>query len=149
MRIERLITVASRPQLIGAVESAEIFSRFLLQGPRRTLPQNRMMWRLLSLFADQVEHGGRHYDEEVWKCIAMHALGRQMEFVPGFDGEIVGLGYRSAELSKEEMSDLIELLFSEGARLGVDFEATPGMATPGLAMRGEAGRGTAGRRGAR
>jgi hypothetical protein len=121
MRIERLITVASRPQLIGAVESAEIFSRFLLQGPRRTLPQNRMMWRLLSLFADQVEHHGRHYDEKTWKCIAMHGLGKEMEFVPGFDGEIVGLGYSSSELDKVEMSNLIELLYAEGARLGVDF----------------------------
>jgi hypothetical protein len=121
MRIERLITVASRPQLIDAVESAEIFSRLTLQGPRRTSPQNRMMWRLLSLFADQVEHNGRHYDEKTWKCIAMHALGKEMEFVPGFDGEIVGLGYRSSELDKVEMSELIELLYAEGARLGVDF----------------------------
>ena len=44
-----------------------------------------------------------------------------MEFIPGFDGEIVGLGYRSSDLDKVEMSDLIEVLYSEGARLGVDF----------------------------
>jgi len=121
MRIKRLVTAVSRAELVRAVEGAELFSRFLLQGPKRTLPQNALMWRLLSCFADQVEHFGRKYDEEAWKCIGLKALGRSMEFIPGFDGEIVGLGYRSSELDKVEMSDLIEVLYSEGARLGIDF----------------------------
>ena len=125
MRISRLITVANRRELVGAVEAAQIYSRLTLLGPVRTLAQNRMMWRLLSLFADQVEHNGRKYDEETWKCIGMHALGKEMEWVPGFDGEIVGLGYRSSELEIGEMSNLIELLFAEGVKRGVDFDAQP------------------------
>jgi hypothetical protein len=121
MRIKRLVTATSRPELVRAVEGAQLFSRFTLQGPARTLEQNKLMWRLLTCFADQVEHYGRKYDEETWKCIGLKALGRSMEFIPGFDGEIVGLGYRSSELDTIEMSDLIELLYSEGARLGVHF----------------------------
>jgi hypothetical protein len=122
VRISRLITETSRPELVRAVEGAELFSRFLLQGPKRTLPQNALMWRLLSCFADQVEHFGRRYDEETWKCIGLKALGQAVDFVPGFGGEIVALGYRSSELDKVEMSDMIELLYSEGARRGVDFQ---------------------------
>lgn len=121
MRIQRLITHANRSELIGAVQSAEIYSRLLLQGPLRTLPQNRLMWKLLSAFADQLVHNGRKYDEETWKCIGMHALGKEMEFVPGFEGEIVALGYRSSELDIDEMSNLIELLYAEGAQRGVVF----------------------------
>jgi hypothetical protein len=121
MRIKRIVTETSRPELVRAVEGAQLFSRFLLQGPKRTLPQNALMWRLLACFADQVEHYGRRYDEEVWKCIAMKALGHSIEFVPGFSGEVVGLGYRSSELDAPEMSDLIEILYSEGARLNVNF----------------------------
>ena len=121
MRIQRLITHANCPELVGAVQSAAIYSRLLLQGPLRTLPQNRLMWKLLSAFADQLVHNGRKYDEKTWKCIGMHALGKEMEFVPGFEGEIVALGYRSSELGIDEMSNLIELLYSEGAQRGVVF----------------------------
>jgi hypothetical protein len=123
VRLQKLITEASRPQLISAVQAAQIYSRLTLQGPVRTLPQNRLMWRLLSMFADQVEHNGRHYDEHTWKCIGMHGLGKEMEFVPGFYGEVVGLGYRSSEMDIGEMSNFIELLYAEGARLGVNFNA--------------------------
>lgn len=133
MRLSRTITAKNRDEILRAVEQAPLFSRVTLQGPRRTLEQNALMWKLLSSFADQVEHNGRKYDEEVWKCIGMHALGKHMEFVPGFDGEVVGLGYRSSELSKEEMSDLIELLYAEGSRRGVNFEAWHGPARPGEA----------------
>ena len=122
-RLTRIITRANRAELMRAVEQAADFSRLTLQGPRRTTEQNALMWKLLSAFADQVEHNGRKYNEETWKCIGMHALGKHMEWVLGFDGEIVGLGYRSSELSKEEMSNLIELLYSEGAQRGVVFHS--------------------------
>jgi NinB protein len=121
MRLQRLITHANRPELIRAVEGAELYSRLTLQGPKRTLPQNRLMWSLLSDFADQLVHNGRKYDELTWKCIGMHALGKEVDWVPGFEGEIVALGYRSSELDIAEMSNLIELLYSEGAQRGVVF----------------------------
>ena len=90
MRIKRLVTETSRPELVRAVEAAELYSRFTLQGPVRTLEQNKLMWRLLSCYADQVEHFGRKYDEEAWKCIGLKALGRSMEFIPGFDAIKLG-----------------------------------------------------------
>jgi NinB protein len=121
MRIQRLITEHNRRELMGYVERAEIYSRFLLRGPKRTLPQNRLMWSLLSDFADQLTLHGQTHDEETWKCIGMHALGREVEWVKGFEGEIVALGYRSSELDIDEMSNLIELLYSEGAQRGVVF----------------------------
>jgi hypothetical protein len=123
VRVHRLITETSRPELVRAVQQAELFSRFTLQGPRRTDAQNRLMWKLLSAFADQLEHNGRHYDEKTWKAIGMHMLGKSMEWVPDLNGEIVGLGYHSSDLDKPEMSDLIELLYSEGAQRGVVFHA--------------------------
>jgi hypothetical protein len=83
------------------------------------------MWVLLGCFSDQVEHFGRKYDSETWKCIGMNALGKELDFVPSLDGEsVVALGYRSSEMDKFEMSNLIELLFAEGAKRGVDFDET-------------------------
>lgn len=122
MRLGRTITMQNRADLIRAVQAAPLYSRLTLQGPRRSSAQNALMWVLLSAFADQLTHNGRKYDEETWKCIGMHALGKHMEFVLGFEGEVVGLGYRSSGLDTAEMSDLIELLYSEGAKRGVRFE---------------------------
>ena len=121
MRLQRIITEFNRPELLGAVRSAEIYSRLLLQGPKRTSPQNRLMWSLLSDFADQLTLHGHKHDEQTWKAIGMHALGKEVDFVHGFEGEIVALGYRSSELDIDEMSNLIELLYSEGAQRGVVF----------------------------
>lgn len=95
-------------------------TRVTFQGPRRTIEQNSRMWAMLTDFAEQVEHGGRKYSPEAWKTIFLHALGQEATFVPNLDGTgFVPLGLKSSELSKQEMTDLIELLFSEGARRGV------------------------------
>jgi hypothetical protein len=83
----------------------------------------------LSAFADQVEHFGKKHDAATWKAIMMKALGKELEFVPSLDGqEIVALGYRSSELSKAEMADMIEFLYSEGAKRGVVFHGERGAA---------------------
>lgn len=122
-REQRTITHANRREIIDAVAAAPIGSRVTLRGPRRTLEQNALMWVLLTAFSDQIEHFGRKYDPEVWKCIFLKALGKELTFVPSLDGqEVVAIGYRSSELSKEEMSDMIELMLAEGARRAIEFD---------------------------
>lgn len=77
---------------------------------------------MLSDIAQQKEHGGRKYTPDQWKCLFMHACGREMQFVPSLDGtSFMPLGYRSSELTKEEMSALIECMFAWGAENGVTF----------------------------
>ena len=111
-----------RNKAVEWIRQAPVNARVEIKFPRRSLAQNSLLWVLLTAFADQLEHFGRKYDAETWKCVMMKALGKELQFVPSLDGdEIVALGYRSSELSKEEMSDLIELLYSEGAKRGVRF----------------------------
>lgn len=89
---------------------------------KRTIPQNSMLWALLGDIAKQVEHAGRHYSPEDWKCLFMHALGQEVRFLPALDGQsFVPIGYRSSDLSKGEMTELIELILSFGAKRGVVF----------------------------
>jgi len=89
---------------------------------RRSIPQNSLMWSLLTDVSKQVEHGGRKYGPEAWKDLFMHALGRELKFLPSLDGQgFVPIGYRSSDLSKGEMTDLIELILSWGAEHGVTF----------------------------
>lgn len=89
---------------------------------KRSIPQNSMMWALLTDVSQQVEHAGRRYAPEDWKALFMHALGQEVRFLPALDGQsFVPIGYRSSDLSKGEMTELIELIFSWGAEHGVVF----------------------------
>lgn len=121
MKHTRAISPANRAEIVHDIEAAIFGTRVTLQAPRRTNSQNRLLWVLLNRISAEVTHAGMKHSPQVWKAIFMHGLGKQMDFAPGLDGEIVGLGYRSSELSKEEMSDLIEFIRAENAqRWGVD-----------------------------
>ncbi len=95
-------------------------TRVEFRGPQRTLDQNDRMWAMLTDVARQHEHHGKRYDTGTWKVIFLTALGREVSFVPSLDGKsFIPLGTSSSKLSKSEMSDLIEFLFSWGAENGI------------------------------
>ena len=60
-------------------------SRIEFKETKRTLPQNDLMWALLTEVAQQLQHGGRRYDAEQWKSIFLHAFGREITFLPSLD----------------------------------------------------------------
>ena len=121
-----LVTIRSTADKIRAAEylsQAPFGTRVEFRAAKRTLPQNDRMWAMLTDVSRQKQHHGRKYTPDQWKCIFMNALGREIEIVPTLDGSsIMPLGYRSSELSKGEMSDLIELMMSWGAQNGVIFQ---------------------------
>ena len=80
------------------------------------------MWAALGDISKQVEWHGQMLEPDDWKLIFMNALNSEMRLVPALDGKgFVHIGTRSSKLSKQEMSDLIELIFEFGARKGVRF----------------------------
>ena len=117
--------------LRGAVDRERV-ARWAAQAPfgtrvefketKRSLPQNDRMWAMLTDIATQKEHCGRKYTPEIWKCLLMHAWGREVKFIPALDGEgVVPMVYRSSDLSKAEMTELIEFMFSWGGQNGIVF----------------------------
>jgi len=93
--------------------------------PKRTTEQNSLMWSLISQISIQREHHGRKYTPEQWKCIFMQALGQEQEFAPTLNGNtIFPLGFRSSELSKAEMTDLIEFILAWAAENQVKLRET-------------------------
>ena len=91
---------------------------------RRSLGQNALMWSLLSDISDQVEWHGEKMSKKDWKWVFTAAIRRQ-RMVPGIDGGMVFLGEPTSGMSKQEMSDLIELLYSFGAEHGVEWADPP------------------------
>ena len=124
MRLTRTITSTNRDELMAALKAAPIGSIFELVDDPRTLAQNRLMWSLLNEVSAQLTIGGEHYEPEDFKCAFMKAAGHKLRFMPALDGDgVVALGYRSSKLNKEEFSDLIETIYSEGLQRGVVFPA--------------------------
>lgn len=97
-------------------------TRVEFKKPKRTLPQNDRMWAMLTDIAQQKLHAGRKYTPDQWKVLFLHACGREVQFIPALDGTtFIPWGQSSSDLSKEEMTDLIEFMFAWGADNGVAF----------------------------
>ena len=90
---------------------------------KRSLEQNARMWAMLTEIAHQVRWHGFRLSADDWKLLFLDSLSRELRIVPNMDGTgFVNLGRRSSDLSKSEMSDMIELMFAFGASHGVNFK---------------------------
>lgn len=88
---------------------------------KRSLDQNALLWSLLAEVAAQVEWYGQKLSSEDWKDMFTASL-RKARVSPGIDpGSFVVLGLHTSDLTKEEFSNLIELIYAFGAQHGVVF----------------------------
>lgn len=90
---------------------------------KRSDPQNRLMWSCLGDLARQVDWHGQKLDAEAWKDMATAALKRQ-RVVPGIDGGFVVLGQRTSQMTKAEMTELIDFVHAFGDGRGVQWSRT-------------------------
>ncbi len=81
---------------------------------KRTLDQNAKLWAMLSDIS-RAKPAGRVATPETWKALAMHACGFAVQFEMGLNGQPFPTGFRSSEMTKDEMSMLIEWLYAFGA----------------------------------
>ena len=100
-------------------------TRVTFQAPKRSLDQNALLWTYLGDVASQVVHNGRKYPSEAWKHLFLAAIGREVQFIEGLDGQPVQWGRSSSDLSKAEMSELLDFIGAYGAEHGVVFKDTP------------------------
>ena len=90
--------------------------------PKRSLPQNDRMWAMLTDIATQLPWHGIKLSADDYKLIFLDALKRELRMVPNIDGSgFVNLGRSSSDLSKAEMTDMIDLMHAFGANHGVVF----------------------------
>ena len=88
---------------------------------RRTNEQNDLMWALLTELS-KAKPNGREHTPEVWKLLVMHACGHACQFEIGLNGQPFPSGFRSSQLTKAEMSDLIEWIYQFAAEAGVELK---------------------------
>lgn len=116
-----LINASQRDRAVEWCRKAPQGTSVTFRPNKRTLPQNSLMWSLLTSVAMQVEWYGQNLTAEDWKDMFTASL-RKARVVPGLDpGNFVVLGLHTSQMDKEEMTNLIELILAFGAERGVEF----------------------------
>lgn len=113
---------ADKARLLQIINAAPFGTRVEVKAAKRTIPQSDRMWAMLTDVAQQLPWHGVKIRPDDWKLIFLDGLKRELRMVPNLDGTgFVNLGRSSSDLSKQEMTDLIELIFAFGAQHGVKF----------------------------
>ena len=86
----------------------------------RSKEQNNKLWPMLADVAGQVVWYGQQLSKEDWKHIFTASLTEQ-RVVPSLDGGFVVLGQSTRRMSREQLSQLIELIYAFGAERGVQW----------------------------
>ncbi len=116
-----IILYGNRHAAHRVIDAAPMGSVVTVKPPRRTVDQNALFWALLSDIS-RAKPEGRTLTPDVWKSLFLHALDHAQRFEMALDGKgMVPVGFRSSRLSKDQMSDLIEVIREYGARHGVQF----------------------------
>jgi hypothetical protein len=106
-----LQSAAERERAARYIAQAPSGSRVEFKGKRRSNDQNALMWSHLSDIARSLPWHGIKLTADDWKLIFLDALKREARIVPNIDGNgFVNLGRSSSDLSKQEFSDLLELI---------------------------------------
>lgn len=114
-------TQADRNLIAKWAQNVELHTTVEFRGPRRSTDQNSLMWSLLGQIAKQLDWYGVKLSAEDYKDILTASL-RRTRVVPGIDaGTFVPLGMRTSQMTKEEISELLELIYAFGAERGVHF----------------------------
>lgn len=113
---------AERAKAIRWIQKLPENTRVEFKETKRSIPQNARLWAMLTDVAQQLTWHGAKLTTDDWKLVFLASLKSEMRLVPNIDGTgLVNLGRSSSDLSRSEMSDLIEIIFAFGAQHGVAF----------------------------
>ncbi len=112
---------ADRSKLHAWIAKAPWNTRVEFKGPKRSVPQNDLMWSRLTEIAENVVWYGQKLSPDDWKDVFSASL-RKARVVPGLDaGSFVPLGMRTSDMTKEEMTALLDLIDAFAAEHEVTF----------------------------
>lgn len=113
---------ADRARVVKYASAAPVGTRVEFKAAKRSLDQNSKMWASLSDVSAQLAWHGQKLTPDDWKLVFLDALKRELRIVPNLEGNgFVNLGRSSSDLTKDEMSQLIELILAFGTKHGVVF----------------------------
>lgn len=116
-----IASAADRRKASEWIAKAPWNTRVTFNGPKRSVPQNDLMWSRLTEISQNVVWYGQKLSPDDWKDVFTASL-RKARVVPGLDaGSFVPLGMRTSDMSKEEMTALLDLIDAFAAEHNVEF----------------------------
>jgi hypothetical protein len=117
-------TPADRQKVAKWAANVEVGTKVEFRKKTRSVDQNALLWSCLGEISRQVDWYGQKLSSEDWKDVFSASL-RRARVVPGLDaGTYVPLGMRTSDMTKEEFSNLLELMFAFAAERGVVLNVT-------------------------
>lgn len=99
-----------RERVSNLARTAPVGTRVEFKATKRSIPQNSLLWLRLSDISRQVKWYGQKLKPDDWKDILTAAL-RKSHVVPGIDpGTFVSLGLHTSDMTKDEMTALLDLI---------------------------------------
>lgn len=115
--------MTDRQRAMAWINNAPAGTRVEFKAAKRSLPQNDRMWAMLTDIAVEMKRRGADRTTDQWKVLFMHACGTEVKFLPSLDSKsFIPYGQSSSDLSKQEMTDLIEFMFAWGSENEIQFK---------------------------
>lgn len=116
-------TQADRDRACAWIKNGPVGMRVEFREAKRSTEQNDLMWEMLTDISKQKTNHGQKYTPDIWKVLFMSAFGHEVTFIPALEGHtgVIPMGLSSSELSKREMTELIDFIMAWGAEHGVQF----------------------------
>ncbi len=112
-------TPADRQKVATWAANVEVGTKVEFRKKSRSLDQNALLWSCLGEISRQVDWYGQKLSADDWKDVFSASL-RRARVVPGLDaGTYVPLGMRTSDMTKEEFSNLLELMFAFAAERNI------------------------------
>jgi hypothetical protein len=124
----RLVSANIRARALNWIRAAPPGTIVEFRESKRTTEQNAKMWAMLTEISLHGELRGQHWTPDQWKAIFMKDLGHEIEVLPTLDGRSwFPANLSSSNLSKGQMSELIESMLAWGVQNGVVFHDEAGI----------------------
>jgi hypothetical protein len=103
------------------IAKAPVGTRVEFKASKRSIPQNDRMWAMLTVLSENLLWHGQRLSPDDWKLVMLDGLSREVRAVPAIDGRgFVNLGRSSSSLTKDEMTQLMDLMEAFAAQHGVN-----------------------------
>lgn len=119
-----LVSPTQRAYAVNMIAEADVKATVTISPPNRTHEQNAKMWAILGDISKQCRLFGQKKTPEAWKVILMRALGIEIAFEVGLDGEPFPIGLSTSKLGVKRMADLITFISAYGDEQGVEWKDT-------------------------
>ena len=126
-RVFVLAHTEARKRAAKCIAEAPVGYFVTVQGPKRSLEQNALLWVLLTAFSEQllwpVNGAMTKLDPEEWKDILTGAFNQEAHRIAlGLNGGMVILGMRTRKFGKRKFSEFIEFVQSVAVDRAVEID---------------------------